>query len=86
MQRGDPFASRGAEERDDGRGAEKRFEVKKRYAVEAGSMGYIWRSGCPRHKSLEGRFVPWNNPPLVDGVPVHAGERADCTCRTEIVH
>jgi hypothetical protein len=72
------------------RQAEERFEFKKRHALEAGSMGYIWRTAndgqCPRHKKLEGRFVPWDNPPLVDDVPVHAGTRADCTCTTEIVY
>ncbi|MDR3230068.1 MAG: hypothetical protein LBT65_01395 [Synergistaceae bacterium] len=92
--KGGPSTSRhNAERRDDGpsdRGAEERFEFKKRHSMEAGSMGYIWRTAndgrCPQHKKLEGRFIPWDNPPLVDDVPVHAGERADCSCTTEIVY
>jgi hypothetical protein len=91
-QRGDRSSARAPGSRSDGQSAQeakRRFEFKKRHAVEAGSMGYIWRTGsgeCPQHRDLDGRFVPWDNPPLIDGVPVHAGERSGCTCRTEIVH
>ncbi len=71
------------------RQSEERFELKKRHAMEAGSMGYIWHTSndgqCPQHKSLEGRFVPWNNPPVIDGRPAHAGESPDCSCIAEIV-
>lgn len=86
----------GSEERSENEAArlarqhKERFEFKKRQAIEAGSMGYIWRTSndghCPRHKKLEGRFVPWENPPAEDGVPAHAGELPDCTCTAEIVY
>ena len=70
--------------------AKERFEFKKRQALAAGSMGYIWRTPkegqCPAHQNLEGRFVPWDNPPVISGVPTHAGERADCACDTEVIN
>ncbi|MDR1730984.1 MAG: hypothetical protein LBR61_02715 [Synergistaceae bacterium] len=90
--RNNPFAppegERGGDTLAD-RQAEERFEFQKRQAMAAGSMGYIWHAGrngcCPAHRKLEGRFVPWEKPPLVDGVAVHAGERAGCSCTREIV-
>ena len=80
----------GSELDNENKAAKERFEFKKRQALAAGSMGYIWRTPkggeCPAHRNLEGRFVPWDNPPVISGVPTHAGERADCSCDTEIIN
>ncbi len=55
-----------------------------------GSPGYIWRTtrdGAvrPSHKAMEGKFVPWNDPPTLDGYTAHAGEYANCRCGPEVV-
>ena len=91
VRRREPFAP-DKEPREDAQAdrlARERFEFKKRQAVEAGSMGYIWRTshGCryPQHRKLDGRFVPWNNPPAVDDGTAHAGELPGCACETEII-
>ena len=56
----------------------------------AGSAGYIWK--CvhgsslhpvrPMHKSLDGTFQTWNNPPIVNkkGERKHPGEDYGCRC------
>ena len=55
-----------------------------------GSDGYIWRTardGDVRksHREMEGRFVPWNDPPTLDGFKGHCGEFANCRCFPEVV-
>jgi SPP1 gp7 family putative phage head morphogenesis protein len=58
-----------------------------------GSEGYIWRTsgdGDVRsdHAELEGRFIKWNDPPVVDkrtGYRSHAGCNANCRCYPEVV-
>lgn len=53
-----------------------------------GSVGYVWRTSRdgdvrPSHKRMEGKFVPWDQPPTLDGWTAHAGEYANCRCFPE---
>ena len=59
-------------------------------AASVGSEGYIWRSvrdGATRasHRAMEGRFIPWDAPPTLDGMTGHAGEFPYCRCYPEPV-
>jgi SPP1 gp7 family putative phage head morphogenesis protein len=62
-----------------------------------GSPGYIWLTAGdadvrpvrgadplgPNHRRLQGQFVPWNQPPIVDrrtGRRAHAGQDVNCRC------
>jgi SPP1 gp7 family putative phage head morphogenesis protein len=61
-------------------------------AEHLGSTGYIWRTVRdrdvrPRHKKLEGRFIPWNDPPEAGerGELAHAGQIYNCRCWPEPV-
>lgn len=59
-------------------------------AKSIGSVGYIWRTAKdsdvrPSHKAMEGKFVPWDKPPTLDGYTAHAGCYANCRCRPEPV-
>jgi len=61
-------------------------------AIHVGSEGYIWRTALdsdvrPMHKKLEGQFIRWDNPPVVDqnGFRAHAGMSANCRCFMEPV-
>lgn len=50
-----------------------------------GSPGYIWRTSKdgdvrPSHRRMEGRFVPWDSPPTLDGYTAHCGEFANDRC------
>lgn len=61
-------------------------------ATHVGSDGYIWRTVRDRrvrssHKHMEGKFVRWDSPPVVDpGVPpYHAGQIWNCRCFSEVV-
>ncbi len=61
-------------------------------AVHVGSDGYIWRTVRDRrvrstHRHMEGKFVRWDSPPVVDpGVPpYHAGQVWNCRCFPETV-
>jgi SPP1 gp7 family putative phage head morphogenesis protein len=56
-------------------------------AKHVGSEGYIWRTVRDRrvrksHKDMEGKFIRWDDPPVVDqGVPpYHAGQFPNCRC------
>lgn len=54
-------------------------------AKEIGSPGYVWktsRDGDVRqsHKAMQGQFVPWNDPPTLDGMTGHAGCLPNCRC------
>jgi SPP1 gp7 family putative phage head morphogenesis protein len=54
-----------------------------------GSPGYLWRTSRdgavrPSHKAMEGVFVPWDNPPTIDGFTAHAGGFANCRCFPEV--
>lgn len=65
-------------------------------SVSSGSPGYIWKcvAGSPKHpvrpdhKRLDGKYIPWNDMPVVDlktGRKAHAGEDFNCRCRPQIV-
>lgn len=59
-------------------------------AASVGSTGYIWRTardGDTRdsHRHMEGVFVPWDEPPTLDGMKGHAGEFPNCRCYPEPV-
>lgn len=62
----------------------------------AGSKGYYWKcvKGSPNHpvrpshKILDGEYITWDNPPVVDlktGRRAHAGEDFNCRCRPRVV-
>lgn len=53
-----------------------------------GSTHYIWRTSKdgdvrPSHKAMEGRPVPWNDPPVLDNLRGHAGQLPNCRCFLE---
>jgi SPP1 gp7 family putative phage head morphogenesis protein len=57
-----------------------------------GSEGYIWRTVGdpdvrPSHKRMNGKFVRWDSPPVVDEglAPYHAGCVFNCRCYAEPV-
>lgn len=59
-------------------------------AIFIGSPGYIWRTSGdsdvrPFHKKLNGKFIPWGEPPIVDekGRRAHAGQDFNCRCYPE---
>ena len=59
-------------------------------AESVGSTGYIWRTardGDTResHRAMEGVFVRWDSPPIIDGMRGHAGEFPNCRCYPEPV-
>ncbi len=59
-------------------------------AGAVGSEGYIWRgvrdgSTRPSHGAQEGKYVPWDKPPTLDGMTGHAGEYPYCRCYPEPV-
>lgn len=62
-------------------------------ALAIGSPGYFWRTVGDSdvrdsHRALEGKFIPWNKPPVVDrksGRRAHAGEDINDRCWAEPV-
>ena len=59
-------------------------------AQHVGSPGYYWRTAedsdvRPSHAGMDGKFVAWNNPPVLDGYRAHAGRFANCRCYCEPV-
>lgn len=69
--------------------ASKLTEVR---AIHVGSPGYFWRTSLDAevrlyHRKLEGKFIEWNNPPIVDknGRRAHAGQDYQCRCYQEVV-
>ena len=69
--------------------ASKLTEVR---AVHIGSPGYFWRTAMdsdvrPYHRRLEGKFIEWDKPPIVDkdGRRVHAGQDYQDRCYQEVV-
>lgn len=59
-------------------------------AQHIGSTGYLWRTSKdsdvrPSHKKMEAVFVPWNQPPTLDGMIGHAGCLPNCRCYAEVV-
>lgn len=60
-------------------------------AEDNGSVGYIWHTSedgrvRPSHAALNGVFIRWDNPPLVDGhYRAHAGQIFNCRCWAEPV-
>jgi SPP1 gp7 family putative phage head morphogenesis protein len=59
-------------------------------AESAGSVGYIWRTVKdaqvrPSHRAMEGQFVRWDSPPILDGLTGHAGALPNCRCFCEPV-
>lgn len=58
-------------------------------ALAVGSSGYIWRTskdGDVRdsHHKMEGKYVPWGQPPTLDGMTGHAGTLPNCRCYCEV--
>lgn len=50
-----------------------------------GSTGYIWRTSTdgdvrPSHRTMEGKFVSWDQPPTLDKLTGHAGCLPNCRC------
>lgn len=69
--------------------ASKLTEVR---AVHIGSPGYLWRTSLDSdvrkyHRKLEGKFIEWDKPPIVDkdGRRAHAGQDYQCRCYQEVV-
>jgi len=59
-------------------------------ALHVGSPGYFWRTsgdGDVResHREMEGKFVAWSDPPMLDGMKGHAGQFPNCRCYPEPV-
>ncbi len=59
-------------------------------AKHIGSSGYIWRTSGDSdvrdsHRSMNGQFVDWNDPPTLDGMTGHAGCFPNCRCYPEPV-
>lgn len=59
-------------------------------AQQVGSTGYIWRTAHDSdvrhsHKKMNGKFVPWDQPPTLDGLTGHAGCIPNCRCYPEPV-
>jgi len=59
-------------------------------AVQAGSDGYIWRTSGDAdvrdsHAEMEGKYVRWAQPPVLDGLKGHAGTLPNCRCFSEPV-
>lgn len=59
-------------------------------ALHVGSQGYIWRTSKdhdvrPSHKAMNGKFVRWDDPPVLDKMSGHAGCLPNCRCWTEVV-
>ncbi len=59
-------------------------------AAHVGSPGYIWRTVHDSdvrktHREMEGKFIPWNDPPVVEPgkPPYHAGQTYNCRCFAE---
>ena len=60
------------------------------HAQSVGSEGYIWRTAGdgdtrPSHRAMEGKFVPWDKPPVLDTMTGHAGEFPNDRCYPEPV-
>jgi SPP1 gp7 family putative phage head morphogenesis protein len=58
-------------------------------AQHIGSEGYIWQTSKdgavrPSHKTMQGNFVRWDDPPTLDGMKGHAGEFPNCRCFPEV--
>lgn len=56
----------------------------------AGSAGYIWRTSRDlnvreSHDQMEGVYVRWDQPPVLDGLRGHAGTLPNCRCYAEPV-
>ncbi|GAA5631082.1 hypothetical protein Acal02_01701 [Acinetobacter calcoaceticus] len=59
-------------------------------AENLGSDGYIWRTSedgdvRPSHKEMNGKFVLWSEPPVLDRLRGHAGCLPNCRCYAEPV-
>lgn len=59
-------------------------------ALHIGSPGYLWRTSRdgavrPSHRLMEGKFVRWNEPPVLDDYQAHAGQFANCRCYPQTV-
>lgn len=56
----------------------------------AGSVGYIWRMSGDSdvrdsHRDMEGTYVRWSQPPILDNLKGHAGTLPNCRCFAEPV-
>ncbi|MBK5647263.1 MAG: minor capsid protein [Acinetobacter sp.] len=59
-------------------------------AENLGSDGYIWRTSedgdvRPSHSEMNGKFVLWSSPPVLDRLRGHAGCLPNCRCYAEPV-
>lgn len=60
-------------------------EMDEERAKDVGFPGYFWE--CmkdnrtrPSHRAMNGEYVYWDKPPLIDGRHLHAGEDYQCRC------
>ncbi|GHV36226.1 hypothetical protein FACS1894187_10440 [Synergistales bacterium] len=54
-------------------------------AIKIGSKHYIWQTAedgivRPSHRKMNKKIVAWDNPPIIDGIPTHAGMIKGCRC------
>ncbi len=54
-------------------------------AEAVGSEGYQWETSKdgavrPSHRAMQGKFVRWNDPPMLDDLTGHAGALPNCRC------
>ena len=59
--------------------------------VQDGVSGYIWHSNDdektrPSHMRMNGKFVPFNHPPTLDGITFTNGPGSCCNCRCWAEH
>ncbi len=59
-------------------------------AEALGSEGYIWRTSLdpdvrPSHQQMNGKYIKWDEPPIVDQMTGHAGCLPNCRCYCEPV-
>jgi SPP1 gp7 family putative phage head morphogenesis protein len=59
-------------------------------ATSVGSEGYIWRTSKDllvrkSHKEMDGKYVKWTEPPVLDKMTGHAGCFPNCRCYPEPV-
>lgn len=59
-------------------------------AEHVGSYGYVWETSHdgdvrPSHKAMQGKFVPWDSPPTLDGMTGHAGCLPNCRCWARVI-
>lgn len=59
-------------------------------AQNVGSDGYVWRTSGDMivrdsHRKMNGLYVRWDSPPVLDKMSGHAGGYPNCRCWTDVV-